>query len=119
TFCAVSFAWIFFGIESFSKAMHYLGRMLTAGLSEMKFSGELFELAQVEPIEMRIFLWSMLAVIVGDVLVYFRKKTLPKQLAAIPYPLRYLIWTVLALLILVYGVYGPGIDAAQFMYMKF
>lgn len=119
TFCAVSFAWIFFGIESFSKAVHYIGRMLTAGLPGSGFFKELYEVANVQPIEKNIFLWSMLALIIADILVYVRKKTLPAQLAAIPYPFRYLLWTALALVILVYGVYGPTIDAAQFMYMKF
>ena len=47
--------------------------------------------------------------------VYLRESLIQRQIL----PFRWIVWLGLAVLILVYGNYGPGYDAADFIYRGF
>ena len=44
---------------------------------------------------------------------------LRERLAALPLPLRWSVWLIGLLAVLIFGVYGPGYSRAQFIYMGF
>ena len=44
---------------------------------------------------------------------------LRSRIAALPLPLRWALWLTLLLAVLILGVYGPGYDRTQFIYMGF
>ena len=48
-----------------------------------------------------------------------RKGSVRDQLAAKPYPLRFVLWYGLFLVVLLMGAYGIGYDASQFIYNQF
>lgn len=41
------------------------------------------------------------------------------RIAALKIPLRWALWLTLLMIVLIFGVYGPGYDKAQFIYMGF
>ena len=41
------------------------------------------------------------------------------RIAALKLPLRWVLWLALFMTVLIFGVYGPGYDKAQFIYMGF
>ena len=41
------------------------------------------------------------------------------RIAALRLPLRWALWLALLMTVLIFGVYGPGYDKAQFIYMGF
>ncbi len=48
-----------------------------------------------------------------------RKGSVRERIAARPYPLRFVIWFGLFLLVILWGTYGIGYDASQFIYNQF
>jgi D-alanyl-lipoteichoic acid acyltransferase DltB (MBOAT superfamily) len=48
-----------------------------------------------------------------------RKGSVREQIAAKPYPVRYIIWMGLFVVILLIGAYGIGYDSSQFIYNRF
>lgn len=58
------------------------------------------------------------AVLLGVSLVQ-RRGSVREQIAARPYPVRFLVWYGLFLVVLLMGAYGIGYDASQFIYNQF
>ena len=50
---------------------------------------------------------------------WVRDSILRERLAALPLPLRWSLWLLGLLAVLIFGVYGPGYNRAQFIYMGF
>ena len=48
-----------------------------------------------------------------------RKAPVREQIACKGYPIRFAIWFLLFLLVVVFGVYGIGFEATQFIYNQF
>ena len=68
-----------------------------------------------------LVLWLALGLML---LVSLRQERLPGgclrgRIAALPLPLRWGLWLALLLAVLILGIYGPGYDRAQFIYMGF
>ncbi len=118
TFCGVSFAWIFFRLDSFTEALRYIGRMFTAGFGTERFLSEAAGLS-VDRIELLILLFSVLAVLAAD-LISDRKRTyFPVLLQRTGYVRRYLFFFLFSVILLVFGVYGMDYHVGQFIYMQF
>ena len=65
-----------------------------------------------------------MVVIAGTVLILIvsllqRRKSVRERIAGLAYPLRFVIWYGLFLIVLVFGAYGIGFDASQFIYNQF
>ena len=118
TFFEAAFAWIFFRAESLSQAFSYIRRMLTAGLQPGSFSRSL-KLLELDPAEIIIVTISILLILLIDELCYRKKLSLPLLIQEKPNAARYLIFYLLLIGIFVFGVYGPGYQAEQFIYMQF
>ena len=48
-----------------------------------------------------------------------RRGSVRERIAAKPYALRFSLWLILFLLVLLWGTYGIGYDASQFIYNQF
>ena len=118
TFFEAAFAWIFFRAESLSQALSYIRRMLTAGLQPGSFSRSL-KLLELDPAEIIVVTISILLILLIDELCYRKKLSLPLLIQEKPNAARYLIFYLLLIGIFVFGVYGPGYQAEQFIYMQF
>ena len=65
-----------------------------------------------------------IVVLSGILLVFIislvqRKEAVRVQISRLSYPLRFVLWFGLFLLVLVFGIYGQGYDATQFIYNQF
>ncbi len=117
TFFAVSFAWIFFGAPGFLEALDYVKRMIhfTAGESSLFVQAKELSFTKIDCL---IPVYA-LVVFLFDWLMIKTKLPIGKALYTLPAHVRYIIEYLLIFAILLLGIYGPGFDQANFMYMKF
>lgn len=118
TFCCVSFAWIFFGASGLKTAVEYCIAMVTAGSAGTTFIAEYNELCN-ETTRTNFIVVFILIVILMDVISYKRNKPFPVVLQDLACGARYLIYYLMIITIIIFGLYGPGYSASNFMYMNF
>ncbi len=118
TFLIVSFAWIFFGSEDMQTAVLYIRTALTAGQSGISI-GNLFEELEISTWDIWIFITGFLLVVWTDVLSFRKNKAVPELLSEMKYGWRLLIFYLLIMILLIFGVYGPNYDPSNFIYMRF
>lgn len=116
TFLLVSFAWIFFRAESFEKAWEVIRCMGGVTLWQLT-DGTLLQLG-LDGANWALLVCSVLLLLVRDLCVRrgisLRRVILQQELW-----LRWMLYIGVILLILVCGVWGPGYDAATFIYSQF
>ncbi|MCR5249448.1 MAG: hypothetical protein K6E50_02445 [Lachnospiraceae bacterium] len=117
-FGAVAFAWIFFGSEDLGKALGFIRRLLTKGAPEAGLAAETAQLG-IDGLEIGIILVSLLLVVLTDIVSFRAKLPFPEAIEKWGYVFRYLVFYAAILIIFIFGVYGPGYDAGNFMYMDF
>ena len=118
TFLAVAFAWIFFRASSFWAAAGYIGRMVTAGLRPEMWR-QYTELLHLNAVEIAVILAGILVICVVDELCCRKKLHLPTMIQHQQNAARYLVFYMLIVAIFIFGMYGPGYHAEQFIYMQF
>lgn len=118
TFFLTDLAWIFFRAPSLADALTYLRRMFTRLDFWSLFNGEIYCLG-LERQELNILFLSLICLVLVDLVQYFGRKRLDVFLKEQNLWFR---WGVLLFLIgavAVFGIYGPGYDAKQFIYFQF
>ncbi len=118
TFCAVSFAWIFFRVDRMSDAIHFL-----MGIIRNPFgaSGLMTELngGMTAAVEILIAIVSCILVLLLDGIAYHYQATIPELIVKKgPWVKCLFIFGVL-LLVLVFGRFGPLYETTRFIYMQF
>ena len=109
-FTLTTVAWIVFRADSVSHALAILWQIGTLG----SFGGpEAFGMVRLQ--------FALLGVCLGLLFIWdltYKKYDLVERLARSLW-LRYGVWTVLVLLVLCFGAYGTGYNAAEFVYFQF
>ncbi len=118
TFMAVAFAWIFFRAESLEHAWLYVSCMLTTGFHPKQWK-EYWDMLQLNIVEAAVIGIGILFVWYVDRLCSRRKMDLPLLIQHKQSYVRYLVFYLLLITILVFGMYGPGYYGEQFIYMEF
>lgn len=118
TFCLVSVAWIFFRADTLPHALHYVQRMFTYHDWWHLFDQTIYSLG-LDVTEIHILCVSLLLLLAVDLLKYYKKKTLTAFLEEQWIVFRWGVVLGLLFVCLVFGYYGPGYDAAQFIYFQF
>lgn len=118
TFCLITLSFIFFRAETVKDAVYYIQRMFTTFDVWSLFDGSVYYLG-LDRKEMGILWLGILLLIIVDT-CYVRKKVLfdtvvKSQCLAV----QYVIVAVLLVMVIVFGVYGEGYDASQFIYFQF
>lgn len=118
TFTEVAFAWIFFKAESLRQALKYVYCMVTSGFhpEQMKDALETLGLNRPEIVIISIgivFVWLI------DELCDWKKMHFPFLVQQRENVIRYMIFYLLLITIFVFGIYGPGYQTEQFIYMQF
>lgn len=118
TFLAVAFAWIFFRAESLGAAMNYVIRMFTAGISPAMWKQYALQLS-LGKVEISVIIACVIIIWLADEFCDSKKLHLPVLLQQKENAARYFVFYVLIVAIFIFGMYGPGYHAEQFIYMQF
>lgn len=118
TFCQVSVAWVFFRAGSLRAALFYFSSMITSEVYVMN-QGQMGETPDINGIEMAVICISVGIVAVVDLICSRKKEPLPDLIQHRGNAVRYFIFYLLIIVIFVFGMYGPGYHAEDFIYMKF
>lgn len=116
TFCLVDFTWLFFRANSLSTAY----RMLVHTVRQFQLSllfGQLFSLG-LDSANFQVALLTV-AVLVATDLLRERLGSLRPLVTRRCLPVRWSFYLVGVLTVLIFGIYGPGYDAAAFIYFQF
>ena len=116
TFMLVNIGWIFFRADSFGTAIYMLTHMWNATLWSLT-DGSLFNLGLAQA-DVRLVIMALILLIIVDM---FGKKgiVIREWIVAQSLWLRWLIYIVAVLFVVTCGVWGPGYDAATFIYSSF
>ena len=116
TFMLVNFAWVFFRAESLTQALAIIRSCFD--LSPWALTdGELFKMGLNEANMLLAILGIALLVFVD--LANYKGIVVREKLLSQGIWLRYLVAIAAVLIILVCGIWGPGYDAASFIYQQF
>lgn len=118
TFALVDFAWIFFRCNSLTESVAYIGRMLTAADFAAPAEGALFTLG-LSRLEFVIALAALIILLLVDMIRYRKGMQLYEYLNTKWLWLRWSVYIFLAVSIFLFGIYGPGYNAAEFIYFQF
>jgi alginate O-acetyltransferase complex protein AlgI len=117
TFIIVNFAWLFFRATSITQAVSILNRIYL-GLNPWELSnGTLLTLGLDLP-DM-IVLASALLILFAMSLIQYRGIVWQVKLLEQGYAFRTLIYIVIVMIILIFGMYGPSFNASSFIYVDF
>ena len=109
-FVLTGIAWVFFRADSVSHALTIFRQMAAPGAFG---SPEVFGMVWSQ---LNLLMGCMAALFVWD--LTYKKYDLVERICRTVW-LRYAFWTVLLLLVLCFGAYGTGYNAAEFVYFQF
>lgn len=118
TFLAVAFAWIFFRAENLKAASDYIAGMFTTGVRPETWHITMQSLG-LNTVEALVIVFGIAAVWAIDGLCNKRRMHLPVLIQYKKNATRYFVFYLLLIAILIFGMYGPGYHAEQFIYMQF
>ena len=118
TFCAVAFAWIFFRAENLKAASDYVSGMFTTGIKPDMWYPAMQALG-LNTVEAVVIVFGIAVVWAIDRLCNKRQMHLPVLIQYKENAARYFVFYLLIIAIFIFGVYGPGYHAEQFIYMQF
>lgn len=116
TFSWVTLAWVYFRAESVSMGTEMLKSIFTTRNPWVLFDGSLFEFLDAK--EWNVMLIFLLLMVVVDIFRYLKKDILT-FFTDQNVLFRALVFYVGIMALVVYGIYGAGYDAAQFIYFQF
>lgn len=115
TFLLVLVGYIFFRADSMSHAFSIIGRVFTRFLPVHNAPGVTLGLDMPD---MVVAICATAILLLADILKLC-KKDVGSVVAKMPLPIRWLILYIGILSIVIFGIYGPGYDAASFIYFNF
>lgn len=118
TFCFVDFAWIFFRANSLRNSLEIIWRMFKRPDWWNLFNENIYTWG-LDRKEFHIMILGLLVLLLVDLV----KKLWGKRIDAfLSEECLWFRWTILLLLLfscIVFGIYGQGYDASQFIYFQF
>ena len=116
TFILVDFAWIFFRAQSMTVAIAVIAKIFTGFNPKSLLNGGLFELG----LDKANFIMALISIfILFCVSLIRRRHSIRAFLARQNIVIRWAFYFAVIFTILIFGVYGPGYSAAQFIYFQF
>ena len=118
TFILVCFAWIFFRAGSISEAFGYISRIFTQADVWSLFNGSIYSIGLARS-EMNVAIISVAILFIVDMQRYRHGIRIDQALEKEILAFRWLALLGLLLAVIVFGAYGPGFDAQEFIYFQF
>ena len=116
TFSLVAFAFLLFRANSMSEAAALIRSLLFDFRPEALLNGGLYELG-LDRQDFTVAVLAVLILVVSDFLQ--ERRPMGPVLERQPLPLRWVLYLLLIFSVLIFGIYGPGYDAAAFIYFAF
>lgn len=114
TFVLVCFSWIFFRSADMGEAAEAVKRIFTSfNFNELKITGLGVDFANII-----VLLAAVLILIAVSIFAERDEKMLIKA-EKMNFAARWAVYLVLIFAVLIFGVYGPGFEASQFIYFQF
>ena len=117
TFTLIDFSWIFFR-AAFRQGLSILKTMLGFREANWFTWGHNLEVMGLTPSTRNVLVLSLLILLIADICKY-RGISIIQWLCRQGVWLRWLVYYAAIFGILIFGVYGPGFDASQFIYFQF
>ncbi|MBE6546031.1 MAG: MBOAT family protein [Ruminococcaceae bacterium] len=118
TFILVDLAWIFFRANTISEAFGYISRIFTQIDLWSLFNGSIYTLGLNRP-EMNLLILSVVVLYVVDMLRYRKGLRLDQALEKENIFFRWLVIFAILFAVIIFGAYGVGFDAQDFIYFQF
>ena len=117
TFLMVDFAWLFFRANSLEHAFRLIGKMVTDLNVLSLLNREMAISMGLEIIDILVLVVALFILIVVD----FSKQRVNycEKIVKAPMIIRWVVFYVVIFVILIFGYYGPGFEAGQFIYAQF
>lgn len=116
TFGLLVISWIFFRATSLSSALHIL-KTIVLQFDPISLLREPFPYLGLDSKDLLVFAVAVCVLWVVSLLQ--RKGSVRERLEKKSFLIRYPVYLIAIFTILIFGIYGPGYDAAQFIYMQF
>ena len=117
TYVYVTIAWVFFRATSLQSAVDIIIGSFKTFNPWVLFDGTLYTLG-VNRVDFWIMIASLLILLAVDIL-HENKIQIRERLLVQPLPVGWAVVYAALFMILLFGVYGPGYDAASFIYFQF
>lgn len=111
-------AWIFFRSETLTDALQYIARMFTRFDPWVLFDGSLYTLG-LERMEVSILFCALVMLLAVSCIKYRHHQNIDEFLKGQCIWFRWLVLLTLIFSVVIFGVYGPEYNAAQFIYFQF
>lgn len=118
TFILTDFAWIFFRASSISEAIHYICNIFRLWNPWALWDRTLYSIG-LSNYEWNVLIVAVFVLFLVDLLKYYKNIRIDEFLSKQGALGKGISIIFIALLILVYGIYGEGYDASQFIYFQF
>lgn len=115
TYILVSVLWVFFRSESITQALNFLVRSIVNvnGFAPADITAHGLDVSNI------IVLLISLAIMTAVDIARYKDVDLIDRLFGLRLPLRWATLYALIFAVIIFGIYGPGYDAARFIYDKF
>ena len=117
TFFLVDIAWVFFRADTAFHGLRIIKRMFMAKNHWVWFDGSLFECG-LNRQNFTVMVWGILLLIVADICKY-KGIRIRQIVAKQDYWAQFLTVAMAVFIILLFGMWGIGYDAANFIYFQF
>lgn len=118
TFLLAGFAWIFFRADSINTAFRYLFRMFTVNDSYAVFNPNVYDFG-ISGMQMNILIISLVVLFIVSYVKYTKKMGIDEAIDSQNIPFRLITVAMLLMVIYIYGMYGPDVSSADFIYFQF
>lgn len=117
TFLMVDFAWLFFRADSLKHAFGLIVKMITDFNLLSILNREMAISMGMEIADMIVLVLALMVLVIVD--FSGEKIGYRKRIVQSPLWVRWIIFYVAIFVILIFGYYGPGFEAGQFIYVQF
>lgn len=117
-FSLVTFAWIFFRSDSIKDALLYIKGIFTKFDFWSLFNGQLYKCGLNE-FQMHVLMVSVVVLFIVSLIKRFKGLSFDEFLNSQGFVFKSLAIITLIVIIVIYGQYGAGFDAKQFIYFQF
>lgn len=117
-FSLVTFAWIFFRSDSIKDAFLYIKKIFTKPDLWSLFNGQVYKCGLNE-FQMHVLIVAVVVLFIVSLLKRLKGQNIDEFINSQGMVFKFLALIVLSMSIIIYGQYGAGFDAKQFIYFQF